>query len=460
MRKKAGYARKIESNLLFMGFLLVIILWVVESLVDTYVFGEDALAESLFPYQDIHELIDRAAIAVGLLVLIGFSQYLINRRFEAEERLQRSEERFRALVQHVSDVITILEVDGTIRYVSPPIERALGYRPEELVGEYAFDYIHPKDKDRVLSAFLKAMDEEIPIVCEEFRFRHKDGSWRYFEGIGTNLLLNPEIQGIVINSRDITERKGAEEKIAQALRAKSIFMADVSHELRTPLTVLQGDAEYGVRMDCECIHKEILRRIIKQSRRISRMVEDLLFLARSDSGTLPLDLRMVSIETFMVELAMLVEGLAKEHGAPLRTSISGEGRLRIDIERIEQTVLALVDNAAKYSRGEPVFFTTSTRSGELCIEITDRGPGIAKDEIPLIFERFHRSNKEKSQGQPGSGLGLSIAKALAEIHGGRIEVASRVNEGTKMALYLPLIDEPQPANRPADRPSMPTQGKA
>src|SRR5215211_1026890 len=134
MRKKAGYARKIESNLLFIGFLLVILVWVVESLADTYVFGEDALAESLFPYQDIHELIDRAVIAVGLLVFIGFSQYLINRRFEAEERLRRSEERFRALVQHASDVITILEVDGTIRYESPPIEKALGYRPEELVG--------------------------------------------------------------------------------------------------------------------------------------------------------------------------------------------------------------------------------------------------------------------------------------------------------------------------------------
>lgn len=448
-KKRVDFSRTIERNLLPIGLLFTALLWVVEALIDTYLFHEDPLSDSLFPYADLHEFIDRAVIAVGLMVFFVYLQRVINLHAQADERLRQSEERFRALVQHASDVITVLEADGTIRYESPAIERVLDYSPEELVGKYAFDYMHTEDRGRVLAAFVKALDEDIPTASAEFRFRHRDGSWRHFEGIGTNLLANPAIEGIVVNSRDVTERKRAEEEIARALRAKSDFMADVSHELRAPLTVLRGEAESGLGEGCDCLHKELLGRVINQSRRISRMVEDLLFLARSDSGTLPLEMRVVSVETFVVELATLAEGLVREHGASLRTTISGQGQMRIDVERIEQAVLALVDNAAKYSQGEQVHFSSSTRSGELCIEIADRGAGITEEELPLIFERFYRTNKTGSGGQSGSGLGLPIAKTLAEIHGGRIEVASRVNEGTKMTLCVPLIERTQPSDRGA-----------
>jgi PAS domain S-box-containing protein len=448
-KAKTRIPRSIESNLLTVGLLLTALLWVVEALLDSYVFHEATLVDSLFPYRDLHEFIDRAVVTVGLLLFFFCLQRVINKHAQVDERLRQSEERFRAMVQHASDIITVLEPDGTIRYESPAIEQALDYRPEELVGEFAFDYMHPEDRGQVLEAFVQALDNSTPTATAEFRFRHKDGSWRHFEGVGTNLLLNPAMRGIVVNSRDVTERKRAEEEISRALRAKGDFMADVSHELRVPLTVLQGDVESGLREGCECIHKEILARVIVQSRRILRLVNDLQFLARTDSGTLPLDLRVVSVEAFLDELAMLAEGVAGDHGAYLRTAISGEGRVRIDAERIEQAVLALVDNAAKYSHGKQILLSTTTKSGELCIEITDRGPGIPEDEVPLIFERFHRGRRKDSQEHTGSGLGLPIARTLAEVHGGRIEVATRVNVGTKMTLCLPLLEQIQPTVRAA-----------
>ena len=133
---------------------------------------------------------------------------------QTEEALRESEERFRALVQYGSDIVTILEADGTIRYQSPSIERVLGYRPEDLTGENAFDNIHPEDIEPALNTFAEVLSGAA--VRAEFRFRHADSSWRYIEGIGNNLLDDPSVRGIVVTSRDVTERKQAEEALRRS----------------------------------------------------------------------------------------------------------------------------------------------------------------------------------------------------------------------------------------------------
>ena len=137
----------------------------------------------------------------------------ITERKRTENALRESEERFRTLVRYGSDVISVLELGGTIRYESPAAERVLGYRPEEMVGNSAFDYIHPDDYERLLDAFLEGVATDRPIATAELRFRHADGSWRDMESIGVNLLNDPSVQGIIVNSRDITGRKRAEEKL-------------------------------------------------------------------------------------------------------------------------------------------------------------------------------------------------------------------------------------------------------
>jgi PAS domain S-box-containing protein len=131
-------------------------------------------------------------------------------------RVRESEERFRSLIQNASDVITLLEVDGTILYQSPSIERTLGYRSEELVGKNAFQYVHPDDLDWVMDAFSKMLAEPESRPVAWYRFRHKDGSWRYMESIGSNRLDDPRVGELVINSRDITERKLWEGKLRDA----------------------------------------------------------------------------------------------------------------------------------------------------------------------------------------------------------------------------------------------------
>jgi diguanylate cyclase (GGDEF)-like protein/PAS domain S-box-containing protein len=130
-----------------------------------------------------------------------------------EDALRQSEERFRSLVQNSSDIITVLQADGTISYESPSIERILGYRPEDLVGKNIVEFVHPDDISRVQSLLWEEIQRPDLSVVGEFRFRHANGSWVYIESSGKNRLDDSVIQGVVINSRDITERKRAEETL-------------------------------------------------------------------------------------------------------------------------------------------------------------------------------------------------------------------------------------------------------
>ena len=148
----------------------------------------------------------------------GLSVYFrdINERKTVERELKESEERLRTiLVQYASDTITILEADGTIRYESPAIERMLGYRPDELVGENIIDYVHPEDVSRAIAELATVRSSSEVRESIEVRFRRKDGSWRWIEGIANNLIDDSNVGGIVVNSRDITARKQAERRIAE-----------------------------------------------------------------------------------------------------------------------------------------------------------------------------------------------------------------------------------------------------
>jgi two-component system, OmpR family, sensor histidine kinase VicK len=204
--------------------------------------------------------------------------------------------------------------------------------------------------------------------------------------------------------------------------------------------VLRGNAQVGLTLGGDCNHAEILKEIVQESKRMARLVEDLLFLARSDSASLPLDFETVAVEPLLAELAGRAEILVRESGVRLEAKLGGRGLVKVDPQRIEQAVLILVDNAAKY--GPPngtVTLSSSVRSGELRIGVEDQGPGIPKKELARIFERFYRLDKARSRQLGGAGLGLPIARTIVDAHGGHIEAVSRPGDGTKMTLCLPLF---------------------
>nr|WP_290226651.1 PAS domain S-box protein [Trichocoleus desertorum] len=134
----------------------------------------------------------------------------ITQRQQAETALAQSEAKWRSLIQNSSDIIAILEADGTVRYQSPAVEHIMGHSPQELVGRNALELIHPEDVEYVAQAFRDLIAGILPSLSIEFRFMHQDGTWRFVQSTGTNLLADPSVMGIVTNSRDITERKRAE----------------------------------------------------------------------------------------------------------------------------------------------------------------------------------------------------------------------------------------------------------
>jgi diguanylate cyclase (GGDEF)-like protein/PAS domain S-box-containing protein len=129
-------------------------------------------------------------------------------------RVRNSERRYRLLTQNSSDLVTLMEATGIVRYQSPALERMLGYSPAELLGKNAFDYVHPDDLGRVKSVYAESLEDPGARPTAEYRFRHRDGSWRWLESVGTNLTDEPGVNSYVVNSRDVTERKRAEKALA------------------------------------------------------------------------------------------------------------------------------------------------------------------------------------------------------------------------------------------------------
>lgn len=241
--------------------------------------------------------------------------------------------------------------------------------------------------------------------------------------------------------RSYTGQQEAATEFARLSEAKTDFIADISHELRTPLTVLRGNAELGLQIDREDVRQEVLEEMLSESDRMSRMVEDLLFLARSDSANIPLEEEIVEAEPLMQKLAGRAEILVHERGTTLVSSLEVEGHIRGDAGRLEQAVMVLVDNAAKHApEGTRVYLSGGTKNRQLTILVEDEGPGIPEEKLHHIFERFYRVDKARSRKQGGAGLGLSIAKTIAEVHGGSIEAANRKGGGARMTLCIPLSD--------------------
>ncbi len=258
-----------------------------------------------------------------------------------------------------------------------------------------------------------------------------------------------------LSIRNVREQQHTSSQLASALRLKNDFIADASHELRTPLTVLRANAELArsLKEDPE-LQSELLDEILQESDRMTTLVSDLLFLANSDAGSLPLQLDLIEIAPFLTELGDRAGTLAREHGVALETVLQARGLAEIDGARIEQAIMILIDNAGKYSPPDTLVTLRSTVAGnKLVIEVQDRGLGIPPAELPHIFERFYRVDKARSRRQGGSGLGLAIARSIVEAHGGRIAAVSALGRGTTMSIFLPCVLVAAPGGDRRDHPA-------
>jgi signal transduction histidine kinase len=219
------------------------------------------------------------------------------------------------------------------------------------------------------------------------------------------------------------------------------FVADVGHELRTPLTVIKGNVDLMRRIGCS--DAESLDGIESEVDRLTRLVGDLLLLAQAESGKLPLDRRLVELDSLVLEGLQQMSVLARDK-LQLRLGEFDQVQVCGDQDRLKQVLVNLIGNAIKYTpaNGEVVVGLGKVNN-QAKLTVHDTGPGIPSEDLPHVFERFYRGEKSRTRSRDGKGfgLGLSIAYWIVRNHGGRIEVDSKENQGTTFVVWLPLAED-------------------
>jgi signal transduction histidine kinase len=219
------------------------------------------------------------------------------------------------------------------------------------------------------------------------------------------------------------------------------FLADVGHELRTPLTVIKGNVDLMRRIGETDL--ESLDSIENEVDRLTRLVGDLLLLAQAESGKLPLDRRVVELDTLLLEAMQQMRVLARDR-LQMRLGEIDQVLICGDQDRLKQVLVNLIGNAINYTPGGgEVVLGLRKEGGQARLVVTDTGPGIPAEDLPHVFERFYRGEKSRTRSRDGKGfgLGLSIAYWIVRNHGGRIEVDSREGTGTTFCVWLPLAQD-------------------
>jgi heavy metal sensor kinase len=217
------------------------------------------------------------------------------------------------------------------------------------------------------------------------------------------------------------------------------FVADASHELRTPISIIRGEADVALAHERGAAeYKQALALVLDESRRLSRLVDDLLNLARADAGRVKLRVEEFYLNDLLAECCRSAQTLAGPRGIALQCSPHDDLAFRGDEELVRRMVMNLIDNAIRYTpAGGNVTVSLDSRGGGIAIRVADTGTGIAPGIVPHVFERFYRGDKARSRQDGGFGLGLAIVKWVAESHNGKVDLSSTPGAGSTFTVTLP-----------------------
>jgi len=402
--------------------------------------------------------------------------------------LKYNEEYFRSLIENATDIVTITDSQGNFIYASPSTKRILGYDPTTLIGKNIFDHIHPDEKEKVIQRFNDRVQSETPSLIIENRFKHYDGYWCTLESTSKNLLSHPAVKGFVINSRNISkqklaqealkkshlelehqveertrdlfllnqtlnnelqERKVKETELKRANQTKSEFLAKISHEIRTPLNSIIGFSEILSTMIHKPQEDTYLNAIRIAGKNLLCLINTILDLSKMEAGKLEINRSLVNVHMLINDISQLFNARIEEKSLVFVKDLDDQlpSSLFADGIRIQQILVNLIDNAVKFT--DKGFIKLSIRSAknhraskkiDLAICVEDTGIGIHENDLNIIFDSFQQTASDISRRYGGSGLGLSICKHLVELMGGQIHVTSTEGQGSVFNLILPGIE--------------------
>jgi PAS domain S-box-containing protein len=379
-------------------------------------------------------------------------------RKQVEQALRQSEERFRSLIENALDIIMILDPDGTIGYVSPSVEKVLGYAVTDLVGENVNAFIHPEDLPIAQSFPQVTLRDRLTNNSQaeilnpiEFRHRHQDGSWRILEAISQPFADSAATLRVMVNARDITERKRLDEIWLALEREKELselktrFFSMASHEFRTPLSTALAAAQVleNSQQEWDNTEKRLrnLHRIQDSVRNMVQLLDDILTINRAETGKLAFNPKSLALEAYCRHF---VEEMQLNAGNLHQLTFSCQGKSQhvcLDEKLLRSMLSNLLSNAIKYSpQGGNISLSLEFQSGNLIIKVQDQGIGILMEDQKQLFEPFHRGKNVKTIS--GTGLGLVVVKKCVDLHQGNISISSEVGLGTTCVINIPLKSKP------------------
>jgi PAS domain S-box-containing protein len=377
----------------------------------------------------------------------------IAERKQVELVLLESEKYFRSLIENLEEVIVVLSSDGSIQYESPSAQHVTKYSPKVRQGRSIFEFVHPDDLPSLVLSFEELKSGSGATNHTEARGLMNDGLWHYFEGSGQNLLHDPIVKGIVVNFRDITERKQAENKLRELyehekelrlqleveMKKRVEFTRALAHELKTPLTSMLMSSQI---LSSELKDKTLLklaRNIARGATNLNTGIDELLDLARGEIGMLRLKTELFDIRELLKEVTEYSSPVASSRSQSLMLELPDSPLMvKADDSRLRQVLLNLLNNALKFTpTGSQITLKAAKKGTQLIVEVRDNGPGISKEEQKDLFEPY-RHTKRNQEESSGLGIGLALCKMLVELHGGKISVKSSLGKGSTFGFTLPM----------------------
>jgi PAS domain S-box-containing protein len=396
--------------------------------------------------------------SAAMLALIALAAWGLARR---ERALQRSEKRFRAMIEHSADAVILTRPHaGGIFYASPAFQRITGYSLEDVRGRQARDLIHPDHQE----AAIRLRDESLrvpgKVVVQEVLVRNSDGSWRWVENTISNLLQEPGVRAVVMNMRDITERKQAEsersrleQRLRQAGKMEAVgrLAGGIAHDFNNILGGILGYAEMLVEGAAEgSALKRYAQNVLTAANRASALVEQILSYSRSQRGKkAPVDLSRIVAETLELVRGSLSSRIRLEVSSPA-TPLFVVG----DSTQLHQIIMNLCTNAL-HAMGESGTLSVTLDAHDIeaertlaqailhpgqyaRLQVEDSGSGMDDATLARIFEPFFTT---KDIGK-GTGLGLSLVYGIVTDAAGAIDVSSAVGRGSRFTIWLPRVESP------------------
>jgi two-component system, cell cycle sensor histidine kinase DivJ len=439
--------RRVVMAAVAVSIVAIVVLLTAES------FGQvssDSVAESL--------RFDAVLVGGAIVCAGGLAARMEKLARESASAVRRSEERYRLLANHSTDLITRHSVNGDVEFASPAAYALTGAAISDVLGEGLFHRVHVADRPTYLRALSEAYVSHRSVTAE-FRLMHANTAAADGDGVlvPVEMRCQPVIESdgtvstVIAVIRDITKRKEHEDELQlardvadRANRAKTQFLAHMSHELRTPLNAIIGFSEIlesGAIGDLAAGRRREYAKLIRVSgEHLLEVVNGILDMSKIESG-------MFAIVTEPVRVAPLIDGCcdmlgqqAAERGVSIIREIPEVlPEIAADIRACRQILLNLLSNAIKFTdRGGAIAVGASVEGNTMALFVRDTGIGIAAEDLPRLGTPFVQAEPGDRRHHEGTGLGLSMVKGLTALHGGRLVIESKPGVGTTATAFLPI----------------------